>query len=124
MASPRNSTTSTSRPYFLKIPFSMATYGVIESSDGGLREEPSLILTIWASPKEGTANRNKPKPIRAILCVKRVFIFPFYLPYLMRRGETASGFESVTKNTAQCQRSRTTQPGKGILKQALHPPAR
>src|SRR5438445_205892 len=39
VASPRNSTTSASTPFFLKKPFSIATYGVIESSDGGLREE-------------------------------------------------------------------------------------
>src|SRR6476619_4217167 len=58
--SPRNSTTSTSRPYFLKKPFSMATYGVIDSKEGGLRDEPILIFALCASPIEGQSNSPKP----------------------------------------------------------------
>ena len=63
--SPRNSMTSTSSPYFLKKPFSMATYGVIDSSEGGLNEEPILIFALCAPPNEGNANRPQATPVSA-----------------------------------------------------------
>ena len=63
--SPRNSTTSTSSPYFLKKPFSTATYGVIDSSEGGLNDEPILSFALCASLNEGNANRPQATPVNA-----------------------------------------------------------
>ena len=43
----------------------MATYGVIDSSEGGLNEEPILIFALCASPNEGNANRPQATPVSA-----------------------------------------------------------
>jgi hypothetical protein len=43
----------------------MATYGVIDSRDGGLNEEPILIFALCASPNEGNANRAQAAPVNA-----------------------------------------------------------
>jgi hypothetical protein len=41
----------------LKKPFSTATYGVIDSSEGGLNDEPILIFTLCAAPNGGKTKR-------------------------------------------------------------------
>src|SRR5437660_10230223 len=89
--SPRNSTTSTSSPDILKKPFSTATYGVIDSSEGGLNEEPILIFALCALLNEGNANRPQAIPVNAdfqfmldllpkVLCLKKL-----RLPCIARR---------------------------------------
>jgi hypothetical protein len=54
----------------------MATYGVIDSSEGGLNEEPILIFAFCASPNEGNTNRPQAAPVNAD--------FQFMLDLLLR----------------------------------------
>jgi hypothetical protein len=49
----------------LKKPFSTATYGVIDSSEGGLNDEPILSFVLCALLNEGNANRPQAKPVNA-----------------------------------------------------------
>jgi len=64
----------------LKNPFSTATYGVIDSKDGGLSEEPILIFAVCASPKPGIVISTMPNS--ASTSMKRKFLVVMVSPFL------------------------------------------